>query len=162
MDGASFPGLSERARVLEASAATASEVAAVRRHTASHLRDCDEQTAMAALLVLSELVSNAVLHAGGADRVVVAVDAPWIRIDVYDHSHLPAQAPAVPPATGGRGLGIVEQLAVRWGDDPVARWQGRVGADGVPVHRRSVTRRADDEARETLESWSTRGWVALV
>ena len=38
-----------------------------------------------AVLVLSELVTNAVIYAGGADRILVVCNDSWIRIVVHDN-----------------------------------------------------------------------------
>lgn len=80
-----------------------------------------------AVLVASELVTNALRHArplpGG--RLVLsweaAPDGRAIRLAVYDGGS-EASRPAAPDAldtqaTSGRGLGIVSTLAQRWGAD---------------------------------------------
>lgn len=70
-------------------------------------------------LVFSELVTNAVLHGGGAVRISVRPvdDDHLLRLEVYD------TRPAVPvPCTGGPdggfGLQIIDRLAERWGTTP--------------------------------------------
>jgi anti-sigma regulatory factor (Ser/Thr protein kinase) len=71
-------------------------------------------------LMASELLTNAVLHAQGGIRLVLAVDDDVVRVEVRDES--PGQ-PLLrcPPgdATSGRGIGIVDALASRWGVEPV-------------------------------------------
>lgn len=70
-----------------------------------------------ALLVSSELVSNAYLHGAGEIELVVNLFEDRIRIEVVDEGH--EQAPAVreQPAdeSGGWGLRIVDQVALQWG-----------------------------------------------
>ena len=65
------------------------------------------------VLVLSELATNAVLHARTPFDVVVTTNG-HVRVEVEDGS---TNAPVrrVPSDEGGRGLMIVEQLCDRWG-----------------------------------------------
>lgn len=77
----------------------------------------------AAELVVSELVTNAVLHAQ-SDRVRVSVTrlgAEQVRVAVVDLSKdRPAVRAAGEEQESGRGLGIVEALSGgRWGVDPL-------------------------------------------
>lgn len=72
----------------------------------------------ATLLVLSELVTNAVLHGAEPIEVCVTRDGDLVRIEVSDGG---PRADGVVPRTqddarpGGRGLHIVNSLAQRWG-----------------------------------------------
>ncbi|MFC5723819.1 ATP-binding protein [Streptomyces gamaensis] len=71
-------------------------------------------------LIVSELVTNAVLHAHGP-TVRVAVSRPatsWLRVAVVDNSraHPRPRAVSADDRTG-RGLAIVDALADRWGTD---------------------------------------------
>ncbi|MGW5736420.1 MULTISPECIES: ATP-binding protein [Streptomyces] len=62
-------------------------------------------------LVVSELVTNAVCHAGGWWRLTVRRDGQGFVVDVADHSvALPSLRPRRLDAVGGRGLSIVRQL----------------------------------------------------
>jgi anti-sigma regulatory factor (Ser/Thr protein kinase) len=66
-----------------------------------------------AVLVFSELATNAVKHAGGATNIVVAVGDETLRIEVSDDTHI---EPTVRhDAPGGFGLRIVAELGDRWG-----------------------------------------------
>ncbi|WP_236654659.1 ATP-binding protein [Streptacidiphilus anmyonensis] len=72
------------------------------------------------LLMTSELVTNACLHAGGPVALTVS-DAGWgrLRVEVLDAS---PEAPRVRPTTapgrpGGHGLRVVRLLARRWGSE---------------------------------------------
>ena len=69
------------------------------------------------LLAATELVTNAVLHAGTPLRVSVRRPAPTVvRVEVADGDpYLPGRRAATPDATSGRGLMIIESLGMRWG-----------------------------------------------
>jgi hypothetical protein len=71
-------------------------------------------------LLVSELVTNAVLHARTDIEVVVRLLRTGVRVEVHDAS------PATPvvrhyddEAMTGRGLALVDELARRWGVDRV-------------------------------------------
>lgn len=69
------------------------------------------------LLVVSELVTNAVLH-GAEPIVVTVVRAPErIRVEVTDGAtdSSPHSSRVPPEAETGRGLSVVTRLAVAWG-----------------------------------------------
>jgi len=67
-------------------------------------------------LVVSELVTNAVLHGDGAIRLRLRVDAGAVWGEVIDAgSGFEHELREVgPSATSGRGLLIVDQLTARW------------------------------------------------
>jgi anti-sigma regulatory factor (Ser/Thr protein kinase) len=74
-----------------------------------------DEVAEALALTLSELATNAVVHAGTEFDVVIAIDGQ-VRIEVEDGTtDLPVSRPAPGMSVGGRGLHIVEQLCDRWG-----------------------------------------------
>ena len=71
-------------------------------------------------VVLSELLSNGVLHAGTELRVVIELGGSGaLRIEVHDGSPLPLLPPlphaATLAAATGRGLAVVAALASSWG-----------------------------------------------
>ncbi len=70
-----------------------------------------------ALLVSSELVTNAYRHGNGEIELRVSVRGERVRIEVIDKGR--GKAPAVREQSaedpGGWGLRIVDQLAVQWG-----------------------------------------------
>jgi hypothetical protein len=70
-----------------------------------------------ALLVVSELVSNAVAHAGTEISVGISLkEHGVVRIEVSDGRTWPPRPRAVTPdSVGGRGLLLVEALSDRWG-----------------------------------------------
>jgi hypothetical protein len=79
-----------------------------------------------AMLLISELVTNAVVHAHSAVEVHIAVRGPVVRIEAHDGSTIPLRLPHVDAgATSGRGLAMVDELATSWGSV--------VGHDGKTV-----------------------------
>lgn len=80
----------------------------------------------AAVLLTSELVTNAVLHAAGTINVDVDLDLTALRVEVADNSdERPAPRDATPEDTFGRGLHLVEAMARAWGVEQ-ARDDGKV------------------------------------
>ncbi|MFJ2214499.1 ATP-binding protein [Streptomyces sp. NPDC101062] len=81
------------------------------------------QTAEYAVLLVSELVGNAVRHTGA--RVFglrMLRRRGWIRIEVRDPSRgLPCLMPVRDLDTSGRGLFLVDRLSDRWGVDLLPR-----------------------------------------
>jgi anti-sigma regulatory factor (Ser/Thr protein kinase) len=72
-------------------------------------------------LMVSELVSNVVLHARTPFVVTIAELRDGIRVSVSDgDQRLPRQVPAEAVGVTGRGLGIIESLARRWSAEPFA------------------------------------------
>lgn len=68
-----------------------------------------------AVLLISELVTNAVVHGAGAISLAIDVDASRAWFAVCDEG---GGAPAIrddPGADGGWGLRLVDQLATSWG-----------------------------------------------
>ncbi len=87
----------------------------------------DEPTAEVLILLISELVTNAVVHTGRPAvlrmRLVLGPGpevpgAGTVRVEVRDRSEVtPQQRHAAGEETGGRGLELVDVLADRWGWD---------------------------------------------
>lgn len=66
--------------------------------------------------VVSELVTNAILHARTPFSVKVTKRGDSIRVDVSDQSsEVPAPRPYDNSEVTGRGLHIVEAMTDRWG-----------------------------------------------
>jgi PAS domain S-box-containing protein len=75
---------------------------------AGHLREPGE-------LVVSELVTNAVVHAGSPVTLRIAAEPDALRVEVEDGSpHLPVRRTWAETAGTGRGLRIVDEHADRW------------------------------------------------
>ncbi|MFJ5840853.1 ATP-binding protein [Streptomyces shenzhenensis] len=78
------------------------------------------------LLVVSELVTNACLHAEGPEELLLALDNKVIRIEVSDRG-TGQPAPRTPHRAGrpgGHGMFIVQRLCLDWG---VVRTPGMAG-----------------------------------
>jgi anti-sigma regulatory factor (Ser/Thr protein kinase) len=68
------------------------------------------------LLVLSELVTNAVRQGDGHVRVALGEEGSSVLVEVFDSGHrMPTLNRSAPDATSGRGLRLVRQLADAWG-----------------------------------------------
>ena len=101
------------------------------------------------LLVVSELVSNAVNHAGTSVAVGISVgEEGVVRVEVGDgRTWPPRPRKAEPDAVGGRGLLLVGALSDRWGVE--TRPDGKVVWAEVTVvddARRARHRSASDAA----------------
>ena len=68
------------------------------------------------MLLTSELLSNAYLHARSATVVTVSLLDRTLRVEVADDSQThPAPREAGPSASGGRGMRLIDTIAQRWG-----------------------------------------------
>jgi hypothetical protein len=76
----------------------------------------DDDHGDSALYVMNELVDNAVDHGGGLLGVAVSREGNGVKVCVLDGStDPPIVRPHNPLAGRGRGLQVVEALALRWG-----------------------------------------------
>lgn len=76
-------------------------------------------------LVVSELVTNAVLYGHGAGTVVLRLGCDRITVEVSDRSAaVPMTRPATDDAEIGRGMHIIEAASLSWGVRP--RGEGKV------------------------------------
>lgn len=75
------------------------------------------QFADAASLLVSELVTNAVLHAGSVSIVTISCEAGVVRVEVSDSSTAQVQPRHYSADAGtGRGLMLVQAIASSWGN----------------------------------------------
>ncbi|MGH8939256.1 MAG: ATP-binding protein [Actinomycetes bacterium] len=73
------------------------------------------------VLLVSEVVTNAVLHARSVIRLVVADRAGVARVEVHDASIVPPRVLRFRVESGtGRGLRLLDRLAMAWGVDHTA------------------------------------------
>ena len=84
--------------------------------------------AEAAALLASELAANAVLHASSEFEVRVTDDGEAFRVEVVNDAPDMIVSLKEPSEEGGRGLHIVNALALRWGTDVMEREGGLVRA----------------------------------
>lgn len=92
-----------------------------RQHARSILRGSRSDVDTVVLLV-SEVVTNAVLHARSAISLVVQDTDGVVRVEVHDESPVPPRMHHYRASSAtGRGLRMVDRLARAWGTDPVAR-----------------------------------------
>jgi anti-sigma regulatory factor (Ser/Thr protein kinase) len=88
----------------------------------------EEASLQTAILLTSELVTNAVIHPGPLEGDLIGVEITLfeagIRVEVSDSGAGFDPARRRPPReTGGRGLFLIDAMATRWGT-------GRSDADG--------------------------------
>ena len=69
--------------------------------------------------MVSELVTNSVLHGGASDQDEIELSLAWnpdrIRVEVLDYGPGFGASLADPDRSGGWGLQLVEKMADRWG-----------------------------------------------
>lgn len=96
---------------------TAAEaVGEARRFVADELSHLDPEVVSTAMLLVSELATNAIRHAASRFRVRVARLREHVRVEVTDAGvGLPELQPVSAMGVGGRGLRIVDSLAASWG-----------------------------------------------
>jgi histidine kinase-like protein len=112
------------------------------------------------VLLVSEVVTNAILHSGSGAELRLILSGETVRAEVRDRSSTP---PAVKQysetATTGRGMLIVESLATAWGTEVEAKgkvvWFSVDAASsfGEPVvHDRSAATLTSPKAARKSES----------
>ena len=96
-----------------------SAVPAARRFASQHLLDFGGQPEVVdkARLLVTELATNAVMHAHSPIRLTVESNDDNVRVEVRDDDPRPIDPPVAPAAdaTSGRGLWLVDALACSWG-----------------------------------------------
>ena len=114
----------------------ASEVAPrlARQRVVEFCHGLAEDIVMAAELLTSELVTNAVIHPpppahAGGDVIVVHLHRTpeRLRVEVIDHDPEPPRLATDPPEDLGRGWGLhlLDRLATAWGVHPVSVGVGK-------------------------------------
>ena len=110
------------------------EVARARRHVAEVFDDVDDDTRSTLQVLTSEVVTNAIAHAGG-DIVLCATRSPGkAHVEVRDIS---SQEPLLglpdTDAEHGRGLLLLDALAAAWGVRPLPGRRGKAVWFTLPV-----------------------------
>lgn len=103
----------------------------------------DEDSTLALVTVVSEMVTNALQHSGGREfavKVRASPDNRRILIEVHDDSSaLPRTLSAADDAEDGRGMWLINQLATASGAEPTKRGK-RVWA-AIAIPEQPLTRR---------------------
>jgi serine phosphatase RsbU (regulator of sigma subunit)/anti-sigma regulatory factor (Ser/Thr protein kinase) len=89
-------------------------VAAARRFVGETLRNWGVDEVDDAMLLTSELVTNAIVHAGTEVEVVCETLGGQVRVEVHDR-HQARRIPVPGDQVSGRGLLFPETLAISWG-----------------------------------------------
>lgn len=104
----------------------ASEAERGRRHVTALCDGLDEDVAMTATLLTSELITNALRYGVGCITLMVTRGHDHVRVDVSDESPVaPAPRRAGLDDESGRGLLIVESLADDWGMEALPQGGGK-------------------------------------
>ncbi|MEA2828315.1 MAG: hypothetical protein QOG43_2754 [Actinomycetota bacterium] len=112
-------------------------------------RRCRADLVDDAVLVATELATNAILHAGGLAAVRVDRTGAGVRIEVHDRTRVPpVLARSSEEAMTGRGLRLVGALSTRWQAEPTV--------DGKMVWAELTGRLAPStlSTDDLLELWS--------
>ncbi|MCU0264776.1 MAG: ATP-binding protein [Actinomycetia bacterium] len=94
------------------------QVALARHLVSGYVREQGHDEEDVAVLLVSELVTNAILHGRGPLELRARATGDSLRVEVHDAD--PRTAPTLstdvgPTDDGGRGLQLVDILADRWG-----------------------------------------------
>ena len=82
---------------------------------------CSSEALDTIALLVTELVTNAILHARTPLTLVIETESDRVRLRVEDSSpQQPQLRNYAPDAVTGRGLALVERLASAWGVEPTA------------------------------------------
>ncbi|MEU6315667.1 ATP-binding protein [Streptomyces sp. NPDC047014] len=116
-------------------------VSEVRRALRELMRQrCRSDAAEAAELLITEIVTNALVHTDRGAEVSASLTATRLRVEVRDYAARRPR-PYVPTAddgTHGRGLILVQALADDWGVDALALGSGKVVWFEIDAGRESV------------------------
>jgi DNA-binding NarL/FixJ family response regulator len=112
------------ASAVEATASSELDASAAAPGQARHfvrglLGDTDASVLSTVELLVTELVTNAIVHASSTPTVDVFVAADNVRVAVRDDDpSMPRPRRPDPNKAGGRGMVLLDELATTWGADP--------------------------------------------
>jgi anti-sigma regulatory factor (Ser/Thr protein kinase) len=82
-------------------------------------RAVSEDVVATVQLLTSEVVTNAIVHAGSGPQLTVCLAPPTVRVAVADEcGGRPVRRCPPPESLTGRGMVIVDELAEAWGVEP--------------------------------------------
>jgi anti-sigma regulatory factor (Ser/Thr protein kinase) len=90
-------------------------VGAARRLVNEHTSTLTAEQRDEVALMVSELVTNALVHGIGTISLLIDLEIDAVRIEVSDEGNVALAPSPTPGAHGGWGLRIVDQLADDWG-----------------------------------------------
>jgi anti-sigma regulatory factor (Ser/Thr protein kinase) len=114
-------------------------VGVARRLVQTHATTLSSHQGDDAVLMVSELVTNALVHGTGTIALRIDVASDTLRVEVSDEGNVALAPSPTPGAHGGWGLRIVDQLADDWGVRRAAR---RSGSGSARRYARAENRRA--------------------
>ena len=94
---------------------SADSVGAARRLVNERTSTLTSQQRRDAELMVSELVTNALVYGVGTISLRIVVEAGAVRVEVSDQGNVALALTPTPGAHGGWGLRIIDQLANDWG-----------------------------------------------
>jgi anti-sigma regulatory factor (Ser/Thr protein kinase) len=86
-----------------------------RRLVEEHARGLPRERLDAAVLLVSELVTNALVHGEGEILLELGMVGDALHVEIGDHGRRHPHVRETPGADGGWGLRLVEAMARRWG-----------------------------------------------
>ena len=86
-----------------------------RRLVEEHAAGLPPERLDAAVLLVSELVTNALVHGEGEILLELGMDGDVLRVEIGDRGRRAPHIREDPGADGGWGLRLVEAMARRWG-----------------------------------------------
>jgi anti-sigma regulatory factor (Ser/Thr protein kinase) len=90
-------------------------IGVARRLVESHATMLSSREREDVVLMVSELVTNALVHGTGTISLRIDIASDALRIEVSDDGNVRVAPSPTPGAHGGWGLRIVDQLADDWG-----------------------------------------------
>lgn len=97
---------------------TPTSLGAARRWLQDQISDVPPPLRETAALLLSEVVTNSLLHSGSPIEITTRLEPGVLRVEVFDESdELPMRKNYAVDATTGRGLQLVEELSSSWGSE---------------------------------------------